>query len=184
MGCSKGGCGWRHGGMYGDGRRSINVGVGYVYSRWDKISTDLRKGALQFAVSATREWAPQLEGGIGFSMLSGVRDDRADENLYAAQLDVTARYYMIPGSVRPYAGLGIGVGGFRAWSLLSETAQTVSFRKHASGALLGFTPELGVKLKFGGHMSLDVAARYIAYVDNPNYKVGGWGAGVGFSFSR
>ncbi len=170
--------------MYGDGRRSINVGVGYVYSRWDKISSDLRKGGLHFAVSATREWSPQFEGGIGFSMLTGVRDDRGDENLYAAQVDLMARYYLLPGSVKPFAGLGMGVGGFRAWSLLSETSQTVSFRKHASGALLGFTPELGLKFKFGPRMSLDLAARYIAYVDNPNYKVGGWGAGFGFSFSR
>lgn len=166
------------------GSARFNFGMGYVFSRWSQISSEFKNGSLAFQVGSSRQFSRHVEAGVNFLFLSGSDNSSNQENIYSLSVSFDARYYLFSGFIKPYVGLGLGFGSFRAWSLRSETPTSVIYAKHAGGYLVGSTPSLGIRIRALPWMSVDLAANYVAYFTTPAYKAGGLGVFTILNFVR
>lgn len=162
----------------------FNLGGGYVFSNWSGMSPELKNGSLAFFLGGSRQYSRRIEGGLSFMLLNGSDNSRNEENIYAITVNIDTRWFMLTGRIKPYAGLSLGFGSFRAWSLRSETPTSVIYAKHAGGYLIGATPSLGVRIQTFPWLALDVATVYNAYFTSASRKAGGLGILTTLSLTR
>ena len=128
----------------------LDFGLGYVDSRWNKIGPRSKRGSIAFTLGTAREFMTGVEAGLSLALLEGANASRND-SLFAMHVAFNARYLLMPGRFRPFAGLGIGFGNYEAWSVLSESSTTISYSKDGSGILVGVLPEIGFRAVLTPH---------------------------------
>jgi len=165
-------------------RPHLTVGIGYTHSEWRKIGANLRNGSMAWDIGFEREWSPAFEAGLHVSAIGISSDTNAFENVYAVGISINSRYLLMPGKMRPFVGLGIGVSSFRVWSLSSETANSISYTKHIDGSVFGVYPELGLRFDLSEHNFFDLSAGYTGYLDHPKSRMGGANVLFRFGFRR
>lgn len=154
-------------------RPHLMVGVGYVNSNWKKFSNNLKNGSLNYDIGFEREWMPAVEGGLHFSFMDAATNNAANENVREFHVAMHTRFLLMPGKMRPFVGLGIGVGSYRIWSLNTETASTISYNKHSEGAILGVFPEVGMRFIISNQTFFDLCGGYAGFLDHPRSRIGG-----------
>lgn len=165
--------------------RNIDFGFGYAHSEWSRFSPSLKDGSIFFHVGSRRKFSESIELGLSFDFLSGLQSStEASQNLYAMHVNAESRYYLGSGNVRVFAGMGLGFGGYRAWGLSVLTTDFVAYNIFESGALIALIPEAGFKIRLSPWSSVDIGLKYFGYLNNPNWRAGGYAAGIGLSFGR
>lgn len=162
----------------------MRVGFGYTHSRWSQFSPRIKDGSYSFDFGFEREWRPRIESGLHFNFLGTSTDSSANENVRAFHVAFMTRYLLMPGSLQPFAGLGLGVGTYRVWSLGSEYPTSVTFLKHASGVLFGVFPEVGMRMVLNTRAYFDLSLGYTGYVSAPQWKAGGVNVLLAFGIAR
>jgi opacity protein-like surface antigen len=163
----------------------FGMSFGYTHSRWSEISNKLNNGSFAFGIDFSAQYFKNLETGLALNFAQGYSSTDSEENVHAFHFALEGRYFFSENTLRPYAGLGVAFGNYRVWTLASETPTTISYDKHASGALLGFVPQVGLRLAFTPRFDVDLRLSYVAYVNGTTAsKMGGFAAAVGFGFSR
>jgi|GEM_PF-2617078 len=163
----------------------MNLAFGYVHSKWNDVAGALKDGSLEIRLSGSREFGNGFESELGVSALFLNSTSGGENSNGAFAIDIGGRWMPWDDStILPYAGMHASFGTYRIWSVLSESPNLVTYRKHSSGVLFGLVPALGLRLRGSDRLSLDVEANYRGYFDNPGHKVGGWGALVRMGFRR
>jgi hypothetical protein len=185
--CSSGSCK-----MYGKhGRRwysgnSRHVGMtldfGYVDSRFDKMDSTLDRGSARIGFNFSTEFKNWLRGYMGMRILWALGDKLDDDNTYAVDFDLGAKFYPMEGFLRPFFALGMVIGSYRAWSVASENSNSISFNKHASGTYIGANPGFGVQMQLTKYFSTDIKADYTLALGKDAWKMHGLGVGLGLNF--
>ena len=125
-----------------------------------------------------------FEAGWNLEYLSGSTGLESNENIWAWHFAFEAKYFLNKGKFRPFCGMGLGFGAYRAWSIVSQSSASVSYQKHAGGALVGAIPALGFRLELSSISSVDISLSYLGYLDNPASRGGGWALGATMGFGR
>lgn len=162
----------------------LHLGAGYMFSNWSKISPKLKDGSLAIQIGISRGYGRHVESGLGFLFLTGSDNSQSSENTYAGQVNLDTKYLFLDGRVRPFAGLGLGFGSFRAWNLASETETQIAYDKNASGYLFGATPMVGMRIHVMPYVAIDLNVIYSWFFTQPSQKIGGLGILTSLSLTR
>jgi len=163
----------------------VHFGVHAVASRWRQIAPSVPNGSLAFEIGASREFASGLEGRLGFLLMRASTNSTDRENVGAFTVNADLRVFPWgPSSFRPFGELGLAFGEYLAWSVMAENEEIVIFRKNSNGLLFGLRPALGMRFAVTDQIATDLRVGYDAFFDNPNYRIGGWIAGVNLSLTR
>jgi hypothetical protein len=174
-----------HHGMHGWGPGTgFNIGMGYVDARWDKFSTALSRGAPYFEFEFNRMFGEHFMGLIGLHMHQSLNGSIESENVYAFDVRLGGRWMFLDSWVKPFAGAALSFGGYRAWSVASDTPTQLVQTKHGSGALVGVSPELGVRFNLSPSFGVDLLVRYNSYIGAQAWRVGGLQGGLNLAFFR
>lgn len=188
-GCGEHGCGghgscpWHshHGWRPGAG---FTFGIGYKDSRWDKFSPALDRGSLVIGLGFTRNYGEHFRGGINLHFEGPVGSGVDQENASLILVDFDGRYFFMDGMFRPFAGLAIGAGGYRAWSMAADSPTSITWNKNGSGPVFATAPALGLEVALGEHFAFDLTAKYWIMPGSQNWKLGGFQGGLNLSFIR
>lgn len=162
----------------------LHLGAGYMFSNWSKISPKLKDGSLAIQIGISRGYGRHVESGLGFLFLTGSDNSQSSENTYAGQVNLDTKYLFLDGRLRPFAGLGLGFGSFRAWNLASETDTQITYDKNASGYLFGATPMVGMRIHVMPFVAIDLNVIYSWFFTQPSQKIGGLGILTSLSLTR
>ncbi len=163
---------------------SVQIGMGYTHTKWHTFDPSLRNGGLYVDLTIAKKLHPFFEGNVEIRWQSA-RPNASDQNgVGAYHIGLGGRGYFNSRNISPFLGISLVYGGYQVWTLQNEDTNSITYHKAGAGPLIGFHPVMGMRFSTSSTTTLDLIVSYVAYFDNPQYQVGGWSLGAGFTLLR
>ncbi len=163
-------------------QRYFFIEPGYVDSKWRQFTARLDRGSLSLRMGFGRKYSDLFESEIGYFLIRGLQKTNTPTPVYAETFNAAGRFSFFDGPMFLTTGLGLHLGAYKVWSLAAESEHNVTYTKHAGGAVFGAEPQIGMRMAFSHHFRTDLNISYLAFVDAPEFKMGGWGASLRLSW--
>ena len=171
-----------------DNRRRvyIQIGFGYVNSKFDEVYYALDNGMTVNSLKFVRDLNDNIQTGFGVEFYSDTSGEKLPDNIRSIQYRLSVEYHkpLLSKTTRLEAlgGLSLSIGdyGLRR-RYVNGLGQEVSV-KISEGTLIGFIPSAGLRVHFFEANSLDLLTEYHQYLGNPQKYYGGLGGMMRLNF--
>lgn len=169
-------------------KKYIQIGYGYVNSRYEKIESTLDNGSTVDSLRFLVDLNAHFQSGFGIEILSDTSGESIPDNIRAIQYRLFGVYHRplmknflhIEGLVG--FGLSLGDYGVRRRYINGQGLEVTV--KLNQGTLVGVVPEMGLRIPFMANHSFDLLVEYHQYFGSTQKNLGGLGFSprVNFSF--
>jgi hypothetical protein len=171
-----------------DNRRRvyIQIGFGYVNSKFDQVYSALDNGMTVNSLKFVRDLNDNIQTGFGVEFYSDTSGEKLPDNIRSIQYRLSVEYHkpLLSKTTRLEAlgGLSLSIGdyGLRR-RYVNGLGQEVSV-KISEGTLIGFIPSAGLRVHFFEANSLDLLTEFHQYLGNPQKYYGGLGGMLRLNF--
>ena len=164
----------------------IQIGYGYVNSKFEKVYYALDNGMTVNSLKFVRDLNEHIQTGFGVEFYSDTSGEKLPDNIRSIQYRLSVDYHRALFNkvvkLEALGGLSMTIGdyGLRR-RYVNGLGQEVSV-KISEGTLIGFIPGIGIRMPFFEANSLDLLAEYHQYLGNPQKYYGGLGGMMRLNF--
>lgn len=159
------------------GKRYLQIGFGFINSRYDKVYSTLDNGSEFMWFGFARDLTLNLQVGTLIQLISDKSPEKTPNNIRAVSANLFLDYHrpVYRDSIHGLAGLHLSIGDYSTRRLSTNAQGEMISTRLKSGVIIGLLPTLGGRFYFlNQFFALDLLAQYHHYFGKPQTYIGGF----------